>query len=232
MLTIDISGQKTGIIAGEGMWRWRLTNYARNNNHRAFDELLGKFVQYLSLREEKSRFRVSTRNTWNENESVEFAAEFYNASYEPVNENEVELTITDEEGRNFPFAFSPLGNSYFLNAGQLYPGNYIFGARTISQQEGYNAKGAFTVLPLQAELISTVADHNLLFGLAQRSGGQMVSPADMLGISQQLAEREDIKPLIYREMKYHELIDIGWLLALIIALLTGEWVLRRIAGGY
>ncbi len=232
IITTEMSGKKKGAIAGEGIWRWRMANFARNGNHRAFDMLVGKLVQYLSLREEKSRFRVSVENIWRETDAIEFTAEFYNTSFEPVKDHEIELTLTDEAGKSFQYAFSPTGNSYFLNTGLLSPGNYTYTARTVFQQEAFNAKGAFTVLPLQAEMASTIADHHLLFGLAQRYGGQMVLPAEMMKLAAMLASRDDIKPLIQREMKYRELIDVGWLLLALLALLSAEWVLRRTAGGY
>ncbi|MDO8969158.1 MAG: hypothetical protein Q7U74_00630, partial [Saprospiraceae bacterium] len=67
----ETNGIKTGILLGEGLWRWRLFDYLQHQNHEIFDELVGKTVQYLSIKEDKRKFRVTLdKNIFNENESV------------------------------------------------------------------------------------------------------------------------------------------------------------------
>lgn len=232
ILFTDISGRKTGIIAGEGIWRWRLANFARRGNHNAFSEWLTKSIQYLSLREKKERFMVYTRSTWDENEVIEFSAEFYNESFEPVTTPEIEMVITDESGNSYPFAFSRSRNIYSLRIGSLTPGNYRYVASANWNSEKYEVRGAFSVLPLQVELTNTVADHRLLHSLAERFGGKMYFPSGMNEIPILLKQREDMRPVFYLEKSYLELIDIKWLLAVILLLLTAEWIARRLAGGY
>jgi hypothetical protein len=232
MTFTDVSGRKTGIIAGEGLWRWRLTNFSRRGNHIAFNEWLTKSIQYLALREQKDQFRIQTQNSWNENEEIEFSAELYNASFEPVNTPEIELVISDEEGNQYPFTFSRMRNAYSLKAGSLEPGNYTYSASTQWQNERLEARGAFSVLPLQVEFTNLVADHRLMNSVAERFGGEMFLAADLGQIANIIRERGDVKPVFYFEKSYLELIDLKYLLALLIALLTAEWIFRRIAGGY
>ena len=60
------SGTKVGVLGGEGVWRWRLFDYLQNQDHERFNELIGKIVQYLSLKEDKRRFRISlSKNIFN-----------------------------------------------------------------------------------------------------------------------------------------------------------------------
>jgi len=232
MTFTDISGKKVGVIAGEGIWRWRLANFNRRGNHDAFNEWLTKSIQYLALREQQERFMVHTNTSWNENETIEFSGEFYNESYELVNSPEIELTISDENKNQYPFTFSRSQNAYSLRIGSLPPGNYTYKAEINWQAEAFEVRGAFSVLPLQVEFINTIADHRLMFSLAQRFGGEMFFPSDMDKIVSILSERDDIRPVFYLEKSYFELIDIKWLLLLIIALLATEWIVRRSAGGY
>jgi hypothetical protein len=232
MTFTDISGKKVGVIAGEGIWRWRLANFNRRGNHDAFNEWLTKSIQYLALREQRERFMVHTNTSWNENEIIEFSGEFYNESYEPVNSPEVELIISDENKNQYPFTFSRSLAAYSLRIGSLAPGNYTYKAKTNWQGEEFEVRGAFSVLPLQVEFSNTVADHRLIFSLAQRFGGETFLPAEMENIDSILNERDDIRPVFYLEKSYFELIDIKWLLLLIIVLLSIEWILRRAAGGY
>lgn len=232
MMFSDFAGRKTGIIAGEGIWRWRMANFSRKGNHQAFNEWLGKSIQYLALREKKERFMVRTNNTWNENDAIEFTAEYYNEVFEPVTTPEVEIVLSDEAGQQFPFTFSRSRNAYTLKTGQMPPGNYTYLAT--ARQPGVQAetKGAFTVLPLQIELTNVVADHRLMHGLAERYRGQMFYPTQLDELLSLIRNRGDVKPVFYIEKSYFELIDIKWLLIFIIALLTTEWIIRRIEGGY
>lgn len=232
MTFADLSGRKIGVIAGEGLWRWRLVNFSRRGNHNAFNEWLTKSIQYLALREQKDRFRVQTQNRWNENEEIEFSAELYNASFEPINTPEIELVISDVEGKQFPFTFSRTRNAYSMKAGSLAPGNYTYTAATQWQTERLEARGAFSVLPLQVEFTNLVADHRLMNSVAERFGGEMFLPADMGQIADIIRDRGDVKPVFYFEKSYLELIDLKYLFVLLIALLTAEWIFRRIAGGY
>jgi hypothetical protein len=116
---------KFGIIAGDGIWRWRMTNYFIEENHNAFNELFHKIIQYLSVKEDKSYFRIYGKNDFPENENVEFNSEVYNESYELINHPEVEITIINDEGKKYPFVFSKTENSYHLNAGSFPVGTYI-----------------------------------------------------------------------------------------------------------
>ena len=48
---------KIGVLCAEGIWKWRLFDYLQNNNHELFDLLLSKTIQYLTLKEDKRKFR-------------------------------------------------------------------------------------------------------------------------------------------------------------------------------
>jgi hypothetical protein len=232
MLFSNISGKKIAVIAGEGIWRWRLANFSRRENHLAFDEWLSKSIQYLALHEQKERFIVQSRNIWDENEVIEFYAELYNESFELINSPEVELIISDEDGQEYPFTFSRIRDAYKLKAGAMAPEKYAYSASVQWQDETYEASGIFSVVPLQVELTNTVADHRLLYGLADQFDGKMFFPSEMVNIVNTVQQRDEVKPVFYLEKSYLELIDVKSLLALIIALLSAEWIFRRIAGGY
>jgi hypothetical protein len=72
---------KTAILTGEGIWRWRLEDFEKNENHDAVDELIGKSVQYLSAKDDKRKFRAyPAKNRFAENERITLNAELYNDS--------------------------------------------------------------------------------------------------------------------------------------------------------
>ena len=42
--------RKVGLLVGEGIWRWRLYNFLQTGNHKAYNELVTKIVQYMSVK--------------------------------------------------------------------------------------------------------------------------------------------------------------------------------------
>jgi hypothetical protein len=223
---------RTGVISGEGIWKWRLYNYAKTKDHAAFNELINKIVQYLSLKEQKKNFRVYSQTNFREIDPVVFDAEVYDESYELTVEPEVEIVISDEENHQFPFVFNKAGNSYRLDAGSFPPGNYTWQAKAKAGLVTYDAAGQFSVSAIDLEAINTVADHHLLFQLADESGGKMFFPSQIDQLTGDILSREDIRPVTYTQKKYEDLLNKGWLLVLIIGLLTLEWFLRKRAGSY
>jgi hypothetical protein len=223
---------KTGFVTGEGLWKWRLNNFARRENHRAFNQIVLKVVQYLVATDEKGFFRVTCTNSFPENEAVEFDAEVYNKSYEPINDPDVELVIENEEGARFPFVFARKGRSYHLSAGSFPPGNYSYHVTVKVGQDLYEKRGVFSVEDLNVEKTSTVADHSLLFTLAGRHDGQMLYPNQLDQLPDLLGQRDDIHTVIYTQKTYNEFNNIIWVLVVIVMLLATEWFIRKYKGTY
>ena len=223
---------KLAIFSGEGIWRWRLQDYASHGNHNVFDEFITKTVQYLSLKVDKSFFRVIAKNNFFENESIELEAEVYNDSYELINDGEVEIVITNPENKKYPFVFSKTNTAYRLNAGSLPVGEYKYEAKTKVGAKAYSQKGSFSVSSLQVEYVNTVADHQLLYNLAKQHNGDLIYPNDINSLAEKLNAREDIKPVSYSEKKLTDLINLKWLFVLLLMLLSAEWFIRKRNGAY
>ena len=113
---------RTGVIAGEGIWKWRIYNFAKTKDHVAFNELINKTVQFLSLKDQKKNFRIYNKSNYRENEPVIFDAEVYNESYELTNEAEAGITIRNEDGKEFPFVFLSPGCRHFPARQLFLPG--------------------------------------------------------------------------------------------------------------
>jgi hypothetical protein len=224
--------KRIGIIAGEGIWHWRLYNYLQKGNQLVFNEILGKTIQYLAVKSDRGKFRITNSGHFNENESVIFDAELYNDSYELVNQPEVELSIFDAGKHKFDFVFSRTADSYHLNAGMFPVGGYSYIATATLGKNKVQKKGAFVVSAINNEAKNLVADHQLLKNLAQRHSGIFVTPELMKEISESLKSREDIKPVSYTERKFIQLTNYFIIFLIIILLLGSEWFLRKLNGGY
>ncbi len=233
LIAFNISGsEKTCVIAGEGIFRWKLKDFADHKNNHFFNELINKIVQYLAVKEDKNMFRIHAPNSFKEDEPVELDADLYNPSYQLVNDPEVSITITNSDGTNFSFTFSRTSNAYHLNAGQLQAGVYHYSAQVKQGTQVYTSKGEFTVTPVQVEATNTVADHQLLYQLAKEHGGKMLFPNQIAELQKLIDAKEDIKPVIYTHTSYAPLIDLKWVFFLLLLLVSAEWFIRKWSGTY
>lgn len=224
--------RRSAVVAGEGLWRWRISDAQQNGDHARFDRLIHKLVQYLALKVNKERFRVEHAPRFAENDPVVFTAESYNASYEPVNTAEVTITLKDEAGHDYLHTFAQAGTAYRADVGRLAPGAYTWVARTTMDGKVFTATGQLHVEALVAEQLSTVADHGLWGDIAARTHGSLVYPGGLAGLADTLQDRKDLVARSYAHPSFSDLISLRWLFFAILALLTTEWVLRRRNGAY
>lgn len=223
---------KTGIIAGENIWKWRLSDYLQKGDHKVIDDLITKVVQYLSVKADKSFFKVKVSNRFLENENVEIDAEVYNESYELINKDDVNITVTDEKNNSYPFVLGKTEKAYYLNAGTFPVGSYSYLASVKTGKNTYTKKGEFIVTPVNLELLNSVADHNLLYRIAKAHEGEMYYARDLEGLKKKIMEREDIRPVSYAQKRFIDLSGNLLLFLLILALLSAEWFLRKRSGVY
>ena len=98
-------GVKNGLFIGDGLWKWKLRDYEEHNNNNLFNELVSKCIQYLSVKADKSYFRISAPKIINENEKAEISAEVYNKSYELITDPDVSLVLTNPDKKQFNYTF-------------------------------------------------------------------------------------------------------------------------------
>lgn len=222
---------KTAVLAGEGIWKWRLQSFNTYGNTASIDQLLSKSVQYLLADVDKRKFRVYTaQKTFNENERVILNAELYNDAYELINSPDVPLTISNNKKQVFSFLFSRINKSYTLDAGFLPVGEYVYQATTNIGSQSYTAEGRILITENQLELQETKANHHLLSQLSKESGAEMFSPDQLNQLFNAINKSEMVKTISYADSSYVELINKKALFFLIIAFLSIEWFLRKRSG--
>lgn len=227
----DNNGAKTGIICGTGIWQWKLYNYLYMQSHLQFNEIIMKMAAYLSVKADKSLFRVAAKNVYEEYQPVVITAELYNESYELVNDADVTMTITDKDGKKHEQQLSKQNNQYVLDMGQLPVGDYQWVCATRYGKNSYSKSGAFTVDEVLLEATQTTADFNLLQSLSQATGGKFYLPDQMDKIAQEIQSDDNIKPIANYTKKYSLLLNTWWYFTLIILLLGIEWFIRKWNGG-
>ncbi len=234
LLTLgENNGVRSALFIGDGLWKWRLANFQLYENHEVFDGLMGKITQYLSVKRDNRRFRVTTgKPVYDENEPVSFVGELYNASYELINTPEVNLALKNTEGKEYKFLFNRVGKGYQLNAGVLPTGSYSYEATTSYNGKEWKSEGQFTVQPLQFEFINITADHNILKAISTKSEGQFFGQKELNELYASIKKSAALKPVLVTEKSSQTLLSMPLLLLLLLVALSLEWAIRRYIGIY
>lgn len=224
--------RKVGIMLGEGLWRWRLHEFSKTEKTEAFDELMGKLIQFLSTADDKRKFRsYTTQQQFSDTESVVFESQVYNDIYEPIYGNTIELEVTDEQGKRtqYNYVLSP-GNSRYAIDG-LKEGVYRYRSATVINNQKEEVRGQFMIAAQQLELQNLTADFDLLRKLAQGTGGKFYKADQTEQLKRALTQKE-AKSIIRSEERYDSLINLKWIFFVLLVMIAAEWFLRKYFGGY
>lgn len=230
MTFTENNGMKLCSFTGDGLWRWRLRDFADHDNHQLFDELIHKTVQYLSVKSDKSFFRVYSKKIIYENEPLDFTAEVYNQSYELITEPDVSLTLKDFNQKTYNYTFSKKQNMYQLSAGLFPPGEYRYEAKVKYGNQFYSKSGIIIIKEIVLEKINAVANHQLLYQLSHESSGKLYYPSQLNQLQDHILASENIKPITYSSKQLSNLIHLKWLFFVILIFLSAEWFLRKYNG--
>lgn len=224
---------KRAILFGEGIWKWRLLENKINGNSELVDELCSKIIQYLSVKDDKRKFKVYLENqNPEESDDIIFIAELYNDSYEAINSPDVNIEIKNSSNKSFPYTFNKSSNRYELNIKNLPEGTYTYEAKTELGQNKYSAKGKFNIIKLNLEELNTVAEFDKLRNLSELNGAKAFKANELSKLKTELLNNSNFKTISYEENKTEEWINFKWIFVLLLLLISMEWFIRKYEGLY
>lgn len=232
LVTGEIDEKKQAVLLADGVWKWRLQEYARNDNTQAFDAFFTKLIQFLSAKEDKRRFKVyPVRSEFEDTEPVVFETEIYNDIYEEVYGQSVSLSLTGEDGEKRNFSYVTNENNTQYRIGNLPEGIYRYQASVSLNDEQLTSNGEFSVRRLEIETLNLTANHDLLRELSQTSGGQFTT-SDELDILSNTFQEQKLQSKIYTSEAFLPIINLKWLFFLLLLLVAAEWSIRKYMGSY
>ena len=223
---------KSGVLYGEGVWRWRMNDYVRNKNQDAFNEIFGKITSYMFVKKQGAGLRIEFPKRFNIGEEVFANASFYNSSLEPITTPKILIEVTDQTGKKYKSQFGVIGDGYKLALGKLKAGNYSWVANANFNGKTYTKKGSFLVEDIQLEKKESNANQGVMKQLAEQSNGGFYLLKNYEDVLKDISERKDITPVSYSISSFDDLIDFIWIFVLLFLLLSTEWFLRRWHGSY
>ncbi|MDX2062484.1 MAG: hypothetical protein SFY70_05440 [Bacteroidia bacterium] len=221
---------KQAVLLAEGWWRYRIHNYSLTQDFGYFDTWLRNLVQWLTVKEDRRRFRVRpTQLLFSGEEPIRFVGQVYNESYNPRSGVEIKLVVTDSANRAQAYYLAEtVPGSYSLELSALPEGNYRYSAEgTVAGQRLDTDQGRFSVGRSDVEYTRLEADDELLRQIALRTGGQYLAPTALAGLSDSIRAQPAFAPLVDYQRQTQPINRLLWPLLGILLVLATEWVLRK-----
>jgi hypothetical protein len=221
---------KTMAVAGEGLWHWALLPPDLSAFSHVYSELWTQTVRWLvsesdflpgmdiALRTDRTAY--STRDT------VRFLGFARGAG---ATRGHPQVSVEQPDGKSVTIGSSSgaaLAADFTASYRPPEPGEYVASVRPTAGGGG-PVTTAFTVYPGQEEDANRSADPLMMKAIAELSGGEALSIATARNLPEKLHALEQAAAAGHEPVTAW---DRGWVLALLLLLLTGEWAVRRRSG--
>ena len=229
LFTTENNEQRSAVLLGENIWKWRAQSFLNTNNFRDFDTFLGKLIFYLATNKRRDRLSVNFESFYNGSSAIKITAQYFNKNYEFDTNASISIDFTNKETnatRSIPLLLK--NNYYEVDLSGISAGEYNFTIRV--EEENISRTGSFKVLDFDIEkqfLNANIAD---LAILAKNTGGSLFFPDQFETIRDTLLNNEAYKPIQKSKEDIVPLIQWKYLLALLILSLAAEWFLRKYNG--
>jgi len=223
------------LTIGEGIWRWRMRGFARENDHTLFNEFIQRQVQFLAAKDSRKRLTVQTEKRTTTDDRVLFQAQAFDAAWNPTADATIQLVLTDERGQVFSQTMLPASNGYAADFGRMPEGAYQWTAECNLQGTDYTSSGNIIVEDIPIEQISLAADFGMLTRIGSLTGGGFLGPLTATSPESIVnsMQAEGIPSIILHEQTtLQDAVDWWVWLILCLTFLSLEWVLRRRSLGY
>jgi hypothetical protein len=167
------------------------------------------------------------KTEWSNSEPLSFTATVLNASGQPLESQNIQLSISDSSGRTRGYTMERSGVGYRLSVGSLAAGSYRYSARTSINGTLVFDAGIFVVQNQPLELLVTGADYPLLKALSTRYKGSLRPWQRSSELASALLQGETLSARIQSRTETLPLIDWRFLFFVVLVVGTTEWLLRR-----
>ncbi|WP_397446656.1 VWA domain-containing protein [Polaribacter sp. R77954] len=229
LATFDTNNQKSGLILGEGIWRWRAHSFLNTNSFEDFDRFIGNLTQYLASNKKRDRLEINAASLYPANSTITIAAFYTDKNYQFDARANLEITITNSKtNQALKVPFSLVNNSFQTEIENLPSGDYTYIVTVLGQN--INKFGRFKITDYQIENQFTNANSNTLQKLADKSKGSLYYKNQIDQLMQELLTNTSFYTIQKTSKTQQNLIDWKWILAATLALLAAEWFIRKYYG--
>jgi hypothetical protein len=217
-------------VIGKDIWKWKLQTASKDLA--LFDNFIFSTARWLNAPDDQKRVRIKTsKKLYSSDEMVEFSAQVYDESFNPVNDAEVKLNISNKDFKEELNLTSVGGGLYEGSILTIKNGDYFFnGTATINNKSLGDDRGTFNIGDVEIEMIDSRMNYELLNLLATQTNGKYFD-SDQYGMLfeylKKLNSKSTKEKLVKSEIR---LWSDEWLLIIVILLFATEWFIRKRSG--
>ena len=218
------------ILLAEGLWKWKLFDYQKNESHDNFNELFQSISQYLTLNKDKRKLRLQYPKMIDEGATFYMDAQLYNDNYQLIEDAEMSLILTDPSKKEFLYSFSPLKRKYQTSIKNLNKGSYEFKVNSKFKNEYAEQSGTFVVLESKLEQQQQEANWKTLKQLSSNTNGQFILKENFDDYSEIISSNINSNQKVYFNEYLSDLIKQKTIFLLLLLCLFLEWIIRKRLG--
>ncbi|MDG2073954.1 MAG: VWA domain-containing protein [Polaribacter sp.] len=229
LATFENDSQKSAVLFGEGIWKWRATSFINSGSFQDFDEFLSNLVQYLATTKKRERLTLKYDALHPANVPITVNAFYVDKNYKFDARAKLNLKVTNtltNVSQNIPFSL--LNNSFEAILETLPSGDYRFIVSV--ENQSVRKTGRFKITTYQIEEQFTNANQKELNQLATHTSGKVYYPSESQQVIADLIGDERYITTQKSNTISQELIDWKFILILSILFFTIEWFVRKYIG--
>ncbi|WOD43329.1 VWA domain-containing protein [Hwangdonia lutea] len=229
LVSFEANNRREAILFGENIWQWRAQSFINTKSFNAFDNFIGKLVQYLASNKRRNRLNVEYESFYNGNTNVIIKAQFFDKNYAFDTRETLNIIVKDrnsDEEKTFPLILK--NNAYQVDLSSLPPSEYNFTVKATN--ENISKSGSFQILEYNIEQQFLNANVVKLNQLAMNSGGASYFVDDSNNLINNLLSNNRYASIQKSHKNIIPLVDWKYLLIIIALSLALEWFLRKYNG--
>lgn len=238
IISRNVNSRKSLAIIGYGLNRWKLVGYAseeakgKQDNFDAYTKLMDNSFRWLSVSDLNRKIRINTtKKFYPKGERIEFVGQVYDASYLPVDNASVNITVIGSDETRELVMVSVGAGRYVASLDGLNSGDFSYNA--IINRDGNKIgtdNGRFTVGETELEYRNLKMEANLLRMLSESSGGKFYSNENTASLINDIKTLNSFREIPQTKRNDFTLWNYPWLLAIAILLFAIEWIIRKRTG--
>ena len=211
------------IFGGEASWRWRMM---MPTTDRSYELFWRQAVRWLAA-PSPDPVSILATDAAQPGDDLLIAAEVRDGTFAPVSDAAVDASVTGPDGSSRPIVFRRDASREGRYVASFRPdARGVYAVHLQASRKGAkigSADQAFYAGGVDGELADPRLNEDVLRRIARSSGGRYAPIADAAQVVDWIADAVP-QP---GALEPHDLWQQPWLIALVMALLAGEWILRR-----
>lgn len=227
IISSSFGGRRSIAVLAKDIWKWKLQIAPKGLD--LFDSFIVNSLRWLRTGVDQKLVRVNTsKKNYSQGERVEFTAEVFDESLNPVSDAGIKIKITSQKN-NYETDMQNIGSGLYEGSIIINEtGDFKYSAEAVVNNHLLGKdEGSFNIGEIDIEMANPVMNYSLLNLMANESGGEFFFANDYSSLLNKLRElkiNSSKEKIVTSEIA---LWSDTWLLVIAVLLFSFEWFLRK-----